>query len=177
MIALAELYRMEGDLPSARFQLARALDRKRENPDLLAQLVSISIDLGDTQDAIGYQQRLVKARPDPIHQQELGKLLFEVGREQEAIQVWTKLLHAKNQTLDAEVKLATLLIRHGLLESAISVLDRAAEKITGTDTAIALYQLGAVLVGMNEPERAQPYFQRILELPEPRLSTQDPPGN
>ena len=176
VIALAELYRMEGDLPSARFQLARALDKERENPDLLTQLVNISMDLGDIQDALTYQQRLVKAHPDPIYQQQLGKLLFDVGREQEAIQVWTKLLHAKNQTLEAEVKLATLLIRHGMLEEAISVLDRAAEKITGTDASIALYQLGAVLVGMNESERAQPYFQRILELPKPRPSTQDTPG-
>ena len=172
VIALAELYRMEGDLPSARFQLARALDRERENPDLLTQLVDISIDLGDTQDAISYQQRLVKAHPDPLHQQQLGKLLFDVGREQEAIQVWTKLLHAKNQTLEAEVKLATLLIQNGMLDEAISVLDRAAEKIAGTDAAITLYQLGAVLVGMNEPERAQPYFQRILTLPQPPQSTQ-----
>ena len=176
VIALAELYRMEGDLPSARFQLARALDRERENPDLLAQLVNISIDLGDTQDAISYQKRLVKAQPDPIHQQQLGKLLFDVGREQEAIQVWTKLLHAKNQTLEAEIKLTTLLIQHGMLDEAISVLDRAAEKIAGTDAAVTLYQLGAVLVGMNESERAQPYFQRILELPEPRQLTQDTPG-
>ena len=176
VIALAELYRMEGDLASARFQLARALDRKRENPDLLAQLVSISVDLGDTQNAISYQQRLVKAHPDPHHQQQLGKLLFEVGREQEAIQVWTKLLHAKNQTLEAEVKLATLLIRHGLLEEAVSVLDRAAEKITGTDASVALYQLGAVLVGMNEPERAQSYFHRILALPKPHQSTQNTLG-
>ena len=176
VIALAELYRMEGDLPSARFQLARALDKERENPDLLTQLVDISIDLGDTQDAISYQQRLVKAQPDPIHQQQFGKLLFEVGREQEAIQVWTKLLHAKNQTLEAEIKLTTLLIQHGMLDEAISVLDRAAEKIAGTNAAITLYQLGAVLVGMNESERAQPYFQRILELPRPRQLTQDPPG-
>ena len=173
VIALAELYRMEGDLPSARFQLARALDKERENPDLLTQIVNTSIDLGNTQDAITYQQRLVKAHPAPIHHQQLGKLLFDVGREQEAVQVWTKLLHAKNQTLEAEVKLATLLIRNGMLDEAISVLDRAAEKITGNpDAAIALYQLGAVLVGMNEVERAQPYFQRILELPQPRQSTQ-----
>ena len=31
VLALAELYRVEGDLPSARFQLARALDRDREH--------------------------------------------------------------------------------------------------------------------------------------------------
>ena len=45
VIALAELYQMEGDLSSARFQLARALDKDLENPDLLAQLVKISLDL------------------------------------------------------------------------------------------------------------------------------------
>ena len=167
VIALAELYRMEGDLPSARFQLARALDRERENPDLLTQLVSISVDLGDNQDALTYQQRLVKVQPDPSHQRRLGELLFDAGREQEAIQAWTKLLHAKNQTLEAEVKLATLLIRHGLLDEALFVLDRAAEKITGTDAHIALYQLGVVLVSMNEFDHARIHFQRILDMPKP----------
>ena len=167
VIALAELYRMEGDLPSARFQLARALDRERENPDLLAQLVNISVDLGDNQDALTYQQRLVKAHPDPSHQRRLGELLFDAGREQEAIQAWTKLLHAKNQTLEAEIKLATLLIRHGLPDEALFVLDRAAEKITGPDAYSSLYQLGVVLVSMNEFDRAHTYFQRILDMPQP----------
>ena len=120
VLALAAVYQMEGDLPGARFQLARALDRERENPDLLAQLVKISLDLGDIQDALTYQQRLVKVQPDPLHQQQLGELLFDVGREQEAIQAWTKLLHAKNQTVEAEIKLAALLIRHGLLDEALS---------------------------------------------------------
>ena len=170
VIALAELYRMEGDLPSARFQLARALDRARENPDLLTQLVNISVDLGDNQDALTYQQRLVKVQPDPSHQRRLGELLFDAGREQEAIQAWTKLLHAKNQTLEAEVKLATLLIRHGLLDEALFVLDRAAEKITGTDAHIALYQLGVVLVSMNEFDRARIHFQRILDMPKPPVN-------
>ena len=167
VIALAELYRMEGDLPSARFQLARALDRERENPDLLTQLVNISVDLGDNQDALTYQQRLVKAHPDPSHQRRLGELLFDAGREQEAIQAWTKLLHAKNQTLEAEIKLARLLIRHGLPDEALFVLDRAAEKITGTDAHIALYQLSVVLVSMNEFDRARTHFQRILDMPQP----------
>ena len=167
VVALAELYQLEGDLPSARFQLARALDQDRENPDLLAQLVKVSLDLGDTQDALTYQERLAKAQPDPTHQQRLGELLFDVGREQEAIQAWTKLLHAKNQPLEAEIKLSTLLIRHGLLDEALSVLDRAAEKVTGPSAHIALYQLGAALVKMNEFDRAQPHFQRILDMPKP----------
>ena len=167
ILALAEVYRMQEDLPKARFQLARALDQKRDNPELLSELVNISLDLGDNQDALTYQERLIKADPDATHQRRLGELLFDAGREQEAIQAWTKLLHAKNQTLEAEIKLSTLLIQHGLLDEALLVLDRAAEKIKGPDAYIALYQLGVTLGSMNESERALPHFQRILEMPKP----------
>ena len=164
VLALAELYRMEGDLPNARFQLAQALDREPENPDLLAQLVTINLDLGNHQDALAYQQRLVKVQPDPRHQQKLGELLFDAGREQEAIQAWTKLLHTKNQTFEAELKLSALLIRHGLLDEALFTLARAGEN---AQDAKAIYRLGAALVEMNELERAQPYFQQILEMSTP----------
>ena len=163
-LALAELYRMEGDLPNARFQLAQALDREPENPDLLAQLVTINLDLGNHQDALAYQQRLVKVQPDPRHQQKLGELLFDAGREQEAIQAWTKLLHTKNQTFEAELKLSALLIRYGLLDEALFTLARAGEN---AQDAKAIYRLGAALVEMNELERAQPYFQQILEMSAP----------
>ena len=164
VLALARVYRIKNDLSSARFQLVRALELERENPELLAQLVKISLDLNETQDALDYQQRLVKAQPDPIHQRRLGELLFDAGREQEAIQAWTKLLYTKNQTVEAEVKLATLLIEYGLLDEALSVLDRASEKATD---AKAIYQVGAALAEMNEFDRAQPHFQRILQMPKP----------
>ncbi len=167
VLALAQIYRNEGDLPSARFQLARALDRQNENPELLFQLVEISLDLGDTQEALNYQQQLVKTTPDPIHQQKLGELLFDSGREQEAIQVWSKVLHAKNQTFDAEMKLAELLIQHGLLEEVLFALDSAAQKISGADAHIHLYQIGTKLVEINESDRALPHFTRIIEMPKP----------
>jgi len=167
VLALAELYRVEGDLPSARFQLARALDRDREHPELLERLVKVSFDLGDIADALTYQQRLVKAHPGPAQQQKLGELLFDLGRQQEAIQAWSKVLHAKNKPLEAEIKLATLLIEHGLVEEALFALDRAAEKATGPKSHLVLYQIGSMLVEMNEFARAKPIFQRILQMPKP----------
>ncbi len=171
VLALAQVYRNEGDLSSARFQLARALDQRRENPELLYQLVGISLDLGDIEEALSYQQQLVKADPDPIHQQKLGELLFDVGREQEAVQTWSKVLHQKKHTLDAEIRLAKLLIRHGLMEEAFFALDNAAEKITGADAYIGLYQIGATLVEISEPEKALPYFQQIVEMSKPAQGT------
>ena len=167
VLALAQIYRNEGDLSSARFQLAKALDRKSDSPVLLSQLVKISLDQGETQEALNYQHQLAKLNPDPRHQQKLGELLFDVGREQEAVQAWSKVLHAKNQTLDAEIRLSKLLIEHGLLEEALFALDNAAEKISGPDAHIGLYQIGATLVKINESEKALPYFQRIIEMSKP----------
>ncbi len=167
VLALSELYRTVGDLSSARFQLARALDRNREHPELLETLVKISFDLGDIAAALTYQQQLVKAHPGPDQQQKLGALLYDAGREQEAIQAWSKVLHTKNKPVEAEVKLATLLIEYGLIEEALFALDRAAEKATGSTSHIVLYQIGKILVEMNEFDRAKPIFQRILQMPKP----------
>ena len=171
VLALAQVHRSEGDLSSARFQLARALDQQRDNPELLYQLVGISLDIGDIDEALTYQQRLVKADPDPFHLQKLGQILFDVGREQEAVQTWSKVLHQKKHTLDAQIRLAKLLIRHGLLEEALYALDNAAEKITGADAHSGLYQIGATLVEINEPEKALSYFQRIIEMSKPAPDT------
>ncbi len=167
ILALSELQRMKGDLTNARFQLAQALNKQRENPPILYHLVQICLEQDDIKEALTYQQQLVKVQPNSENLQKLGELLFNVGREQEAIQVWTKLLHAKNQTLEAEVKLAALLLRNGLQDEAFIVLERAAEKITGTDAHLPLYQLGSMLVTINEPERAIPYFHGILEMSGP----------
>lgn len=169
VLALAQVYRSEGDLSSARFQLARALDQQRNNPELLYQLVGISLDLADIDEALSYQQQLVKADPDPIHLQKLGELLFDVGREQEAVQTWSKVLHQRKHTLDAEIRLAKLLIRHGLMEEALFALDNAAEKISDSDAHIGLYRIGATLVNISEPEKALPYFRRIIEMSKPVL--------
>ncbi len=166
VLALSELQKMKGNIEDARFQLAQALNKQRDNPALLFHLVLICLELEDIQEALTYQQQLVKVQPNSDNQQQLGEILFDLGREQEAIQVWTKLLHAKNQTLEAEVKLAALLLRNGLQEQAFTVLERAAEKITGTDAHLPLYQLGAMLVAINEPERATPYFHAILNMTE-----------
>jgi len=66
-----------------------------------------------------------------------------------------------------------------MLDEALSVLDRASEKVTGPNAHIALYQLGAMLVQMNEFDRAQPHFQRILNMPKPSVVSglQTPPTN
>ncbi len=165
-LALAELQRTQDDLQGARFLLAKALNKQRNNPALLYHFVNINLALNDMQTALTYQQQLVKVQPTADNQQQLGEILFDLGREQEAIQVWTQLLHAKNQPLTAEVKLAARLLRNGLQAQAAIVLERTAEKITSTDAHLPRYQLGALLVAIDEPERAIPHFHSILNMAE-----------
>ena len=167
VLALARLYRIEGDLSASRTQLARALVRNSDNSKLLSQLVDISLKLGEIQDALTYQQQLVGVEPDAHNQRRLGKLLYDLGREQEAVQVWTKLLHAKNQPLEAMMKLAELLIQYNQRPLAFSTLDRIAERAHKPQS---VYRLGAILVEIGESERARRYFERILHTPRPQPS-------
>ena len=169
VLALAELYRIEGDLSASRAELARALDRNRGDTDLLSQLVDISLKIGGMQGALTYQQRLVAVEPDARNQRHLGKLLFEFGREQEAVQVWTKLLHGQNQSLEALMTLAELLIQYDLRPLAFSALERIAEQAHKPQS---IYRLGTILLEIGESERARPYFERILHMPRPQ-STQN----
>ena len=91
-MVLAELYQRQGELPDAISQLEKLFEHNPENPNLLSRLAEINHELGNSEAAIAYQQRLVKIQPDPTHQQRLAEFLFEAGREREAVQAWKRLL-------------------------------------------------------------------------------------
>ena len=75
----------QGELPDAISQLEETLfEHNPENPNLLSRLAEINHELGNSEEAIAYQQRLVKIQPDPTHQHRLAEFLFEAGREREA---------------------------------------------------------------------------------------------
>ena len=166
-MALAELYQRQGELPAAISQLEKILERAPEKPNLLGRLAEINHELGNAEGAVAYQQRLAKIQPDPTHQQRLAQFLFEAGREREAVQAWKRLLHARNQTVEAEIQLASLLIRYDLLDEAHLALNRAGERVK---TAERRYQIGALLVQLNELESATRHFERILTLRNPHES-------
>ena len=159
------MYRIEGDLSACRVQLAHALDRNKDDSYLLSQLVDISLKIGDMQDAFTYQQRLAAVEPDARNQRRLGRFLFNIGREQEAVQVWTKLLHEQGQSLDALMKLTELLIEYDLRPLAFSAVERIAEQAHKPQS---VYRLGTILLEIGESERARPYFERILHMPRPQ---------
>ena len=167
-MALTELYRKQGEFPAAISQLEETLEHNPENPNLLSRVAEMNHEFGNTEEAIVYQQRLVKIQPDSAHKQRLAEFLFEAGREREAIQAWRRLLHARNQTVEAEIQLASLLMHYDLQDEARLALDHAGERVK---TVERRYQIGALLVQLNELESATRHFEHILTMSEPRLAT------
>ena len=166
-MALAKLHQLRGYLLAANEELERALERGVENPDLLSQLVEINHELNNMPTAIAYQQWIVEIQPHPVHQLRLAELFFEVGQEQQARQVWLELTRDRNQTVEVDMELASLLIRHGLRDEALFLLNRAGENVQVVERR---YQIGALLAQMEEFEGATRQFERILTMTEPYQS-------
>ncbi len=167
-LALAKLYRERAELPVAISLLEKTLEHNPENPTLLSQLAEIYHEFGNSEEAIGHQRRLIKLHPNSAHQQRLAEFLFESGREREAVQVWKRLLHARYQTVEADVQLASRLIRYNLQDEARLALARAADR---AKTAERRYHIGTMLVQLNELESAARHFERILTMPKPYESS------
>lgn len=166
-MALAKLHQLRGNLLAASEELERCLERGVENPDLLGQLVEMNHELNNMPAAIAYQQWIVEIQTQPVHQLRLAELFFEVGQEQQARQVWVELMHDRNQTIEVDIELASLLIRHGLRNEARFLLNRASENVQDAERR---YQIGALLAQMEEFDRATRQFERILTMTEPYQS-------
>ncbi len=162
-MALAELHRKQGEFPGALSQLEKTLEHNPENPNLLSRLAEINHEFGNSEEAIVYQRRLVKIQPDSAHEQRLAEFLVEAGREREAIQAWRRLLHSRSQTVEADIQLAYLLIHYDLLDEARLALNGAGERVK---SAKRRYQIGALLVQLNEMESAIRHFEQILTMSE-----------
>ena len=163
-MALAKLHQMRGYLLAANEELERVLERGVENPDLLGQLVEINHELNNMPAAIAYQQWTVEIQTQPVHQLRLAELFFEVGQEQKARRIWVELMRDRNQTVEVDIELASLLIRHGLRDEALFLLNRAGENVQVVERR---YQIGALLAQMEEFEGATRQFERILTMTEP----------
>ncbi|MDE0300360.1 MAG: tetratricopeptide repeat protein [Candidatus Poribacteria bacterium] len=169
-MALAKLHQLRGYLIDANEELEQLLASGVENPDLLGQLVEINYELNNMPAAIAYQRWIVEIHTQPVHQLRLTELFFESGQEQNARQIWVGLMRDRNQTVEVDIELAFLLIRHGLRDEALFFLNRAGENVQAVERR---YQIGALLAQMEDFEGATRQFERILTMTEPYQSVVD----
>lgn len=117
--------------------------------------------------AIQEYQKRVKARPTdlPAHFT-LGELLFEAGRIREAAQHYQQAVNDPRNRRKACHKLGLCFIQQGLLELAVSQLEKAAQgvSLTTSETKEYVYVLADSYEKLGNVEKALENFKRIVEV-------------
>jgi tetratricopeptide (TPR) repeat protein len=164
LLALAELHKRMGDYNAARNDLTKALEINPKDPNLLKELVDLSADLGEMDNALRYQRELIAVEPSVENKLRYGELLFDAGMKTEAVQIWREATEAKGGKVEDEIQLARMFAKYGMIEESSATLERAE---TRTNDPKLLYQIGAMLVELGAPEKAVPIFLHLIAMPQP----------
>ncbi len=162
--ALSEIERFSGDLHAAKRELLRLHTRRPRDPETLLQLIAVCRDLEELNEAIRYQRRLTELEPSPYNRRALGELLFEAGRQIEAVEVWTALAEEDSRDPRTYLRLAELFIKHELREHALDALEKAERlDINRWDT---LFDLASTYEALEKWDKAIKTYRRVLDLPD-----------
>lgn len=162
--ALSEIERFSGDLHAAKRELLRLHTRRSKDPETLLQLIAVCRDLEELNEAVHYQRRLAELEPSPYNRRALGALLFEAGREREAVEVWTALAEESSRDPQSYLRLAELFIKHDLYEHALDALEKA-ERLE-IDRWDMLFDLASTYEALEKWDKAIETYRRVLELPD-----------
>jgi tetratricopeptide (TPR) repeat protein len=125
-VAMAQFYRMKGQLPQAEAYVRRALSMKQNQPAALAELARLHAVAGRTREAAETLKLLAKA--DKRYRTQYADFLFENGQQEVAfteLQDWLK-KHPDDR--EAITRLTDLYIRSGKLDKAQQTIQQALEK-------------------------------------------------
>lgn len=136
---MADAREAVGDLASARFYAARAVENAPDNPTYLEQLARISTAAGDMEEALSAYDRLSDAAPDLLDPQlRHVDLLLRLDRLDEAIERADAILERHPSNAGVLSVQADLLHRAGRTSREITVLRRLLEIRPEPDTRYAL---------------------------------------
>jgi len=90
---LVRAYAEAEDFSNARRELNGLLAGRPDDVQALAQLVALAERLGDVDGAVQHQERIVELAPQAAQQQRLAGLYSDAGRNDEAREIWVRLLN------------------------------------------------------------------------------------
>lgn len=93
---LVAVYVRAEDFVNARRELAGLLSKRPDDVRVLEQLVALSDQLGDPDQALRYQEKVVELSTLPKHQERLAQLYADVGRDDEANAIWREIYKNTN---------------------------------------------------------------------------------
>lgn len=172
-LALSECYLTVQDEEAARRELVGLLASQPENKILLKRLASMSLEAGDTDEAIQYQEKLVKLEPSPAHYRQLGNHFLSAGKADQAIHAWEQSLKRRAKGVPADPAEALLwvekLSQEGFQESALEQTRKLLRSYQD-DWRISL-RLAIYLYESDELEEAEERILSLLSLPDGDLET------
>jgi tetratricopeptide (TPR) repeat protein len=127
----------------------------------------------DYRKAIAWQEQ--SPRPSEQPYVNLGNLLMEQGRTEEAIGPLEKAVALAPDNAFCRLKLGIVYLRAQQLEGAQRELEKATQ--LEPDNAAAHYQLGKLYKAIHAPDRAKAEFERTAELQSRAASAQSEPAN
>jgi len=99
---------------------------------------------------------------NPVFPTEIGKILRDEGKFDEAKKEFEKALQLKPNYLDAQIQLALILESEGNYQEAISKLEGIVAR--NPNSVEALFQLGRVYYNNNRIDEAIPFFQQAISI-------------
>ena len=164
-IHFANLARQFGRFDVASEHLIFAAQERPWIPLLCTTLADTLKQAKRYDEAVEYYQKalVLQIKPDSVEtHNELGKLLFCLGRTQEAIEQFKEALNIKTDHADAQHNIGIALASLGQTNDAITHLRRALE--LKPDNEVAHYTLGMLLFRLGQTDDAVIHLQKSLEI-------------
>ncbi len=163
-LCLAEAYRQIEDFAKSRVLLTSLLTERPDEASLLSQVVRLAKAEGLKEQAAEHLLRLVELEPSRRNLSQLGELLFELERKDEAIATWRRAAESSDDASRALSDAATRFLERELYDAAIDLLaDYDAREPDDWRTA---YLYGMALLGAERTDDADRVFARIADLPD-----------
>jgi Flp pilus assembly protein TadD len=140
----------------------KALDHLPDDPDLLSVRAALFARAGKSAEAEAALRRAVSSAP--YHRQcrrQLGQLLMDSGRRQDAIEIYENLLTISPGDAEALFAVGTILLPTSPSD-AVPYLEEAARIAPGK--AVNLMSLGVVYIQTNRASEAESALRRAIEL-------------
>jgi tetratricopeptide (TPR) repeat protein len=141
----------EGKKQMALDLINEKLDRNKTNPDVLADEVTLLLNIGEKEKAINWLNKLMQISPSNTKGEQLSGMLSEQdGKLQDALMMYNKSFIGDPKDLNTARMLGNLLVRQKMLDKAISVFRKALE--LHPNEPFLLERVGTLLVTCNDPK-------------------------
>lgn len=164
-----KVYLQKGEFEEAKRDLQTAIKLDPNIKEAYSLLAQVELIEGNDQKAMEYLNKVSSKEGDDRYYYSLGKILYNAGKYQQAIEQFNKTIEKNKYFVDAYVYKAHSLAKIGLYEEAIDNLKKAVmlvpEEISYfLDIAKYYFELGKKKVKEGDSIKASQYFVKGLQI-------------